>query len=200
VNPTREQIADMLIPYMRDSERYAMADAILALTSQEESVPVGKCPNHASGDHRLYDGVNCICGWKLPAKTDKCICSTPAPDCKLCNGSGLKEGGCFSEGNTSSPSTPDTPSEKDGIDEIIEDSKLYQGFQGNNYIIRFGLKNDLAQAIHKYISDRLPKEKTMTMSLMRERTVSIETNIYNRGYNQALKDIRQALGLTGGKE
>lgn len=36
---------------------------------------------------------------------------------------------------------------RDELVEIIRESKLYQGFQCNDYVIRVGLANQLAQAI-----------------------------------------------------
>ena len=39
----------------------------------------------------------------------------------------------------------------EGIEKVIEDSKLYQGFQCKSYITRVGLKKRLAQAIKTYL-------------------------------------------------
>jgi hypothetical protein len=41
------------------------------------------------------------------------------------------------------------------LEMIIEESKLYQGFQCEHYTIKAGLKKQLAQAIHNFLEERL---------------------------------------------
>jgi hypothetical protein len=143
-----------------------------ALTSQEEK--------KATED---------IAKWRKEQKME----SAPVGKCKECshqdgtechlNMMQYIEGGKCPNFN---PAKTDTPSEKDGLEDMIEKWDRRGSPRDSTY-------KDLTFYIKRWIASKLPKERI-------DDDQDCGENNYSIGYNQALSDVRQALGLTGGKD
>ena len=148
---------------------------IIDYLNEKESMPVRK---EVFDNGKVRTNIPEIIEQLKPAKTDKC---------PRCNDTGVWNG------KPCSKCKPDTPSEKDELAETIY-QMINNGLDDKDCRFDNGLCLDLAEAIHKYISDKLDglKENDMKRDDV--------PGLYCGGYQQAIYDFKQALGLIGGKE
>lgn len=225
------------------------------------------------GIHKINEIIDAL------TSQEECVCATPAPDCRLCNGTGKKESvpvekfdvtsmdarvwakefmrikkehhdkwidealmigwfantimagydearrrykpkpdkpvekctghmGTFAVENgicqICGKESPDTPSEKDGLSNLILFHLQSGGWNLMSTYINSGDVADLAQAIHKYISDKLDGKKKNTCDApFQDENGEVTSRCggcFPCIYDQTIEEIHKALGLTGGKE